>query len=75
MFVLVNKASEPNTSSAELFLHQTGDFWYKGRSLLQGQSEKQTDFDHKNAATYTAWDGDTLYLTDGRMLKAMDKTE
>jgi hypothetical protein len=73
VFVVLTKAPEPRTFLAEVYFDQSGELWYKGR--LQLESENQSEFDYTNAAAYTAWDGDTLYLTDGRELKAMDKTE
>jgi hypothetical protein len=73
VFLVLEKTAEPQTFSAEIYFDQSGELWYKGRLKLEPGSS--VDFDYKNAATFSAWDGDTLYLSDGRQLKAIDKTD
>lgn len=41
VFVVMHKAIEANTYLSEVFFDQSGDVWYKGRLLLQSQSEKK----------------------------------
>lgn len=72
VFILIkkDKNSPPNIYLAEIYFDSTGEIWYKGRMSME-PSEKPS-FDYKNKEVYSGWDGDILYLRDGRMLKAID---
>jgi hypothetical protein len=68
-----DKVDPSNIYSAEIYFGSTGEVWYKGR-LSMKPSEKPK-FDYKNVDSYAGWDGDTLYLKDGRVLKAIDSKQ
>lgn len=46
----------------------TGEVWYDGLLELQGPSAAPVEA--RNAGAFQAWDGETLYLDDGRRLVA-----
>lgn len=49
---------------------QSGDLWYRGRFVLEPAGAPTID--PKGTVEFSGWDGDTLYLTDGRRLVARD---
>ena len=56
--------------AAEIYFDTTGEVWYRGKLILE--SSENPNFDFTNANVYSGWDGDILYLRDGRMLRAID---
>jgi hypothetical protein len=72
VFILVqkDKNSPANIYFADIYYDSTGEIWYKGR--LSIDPLEKPDFDYRNKEVYSGWDGDTLYLKDGRILKAID---
>ncbi len=75
VFIYIKKSENApsNIYSAEIYYDTTGEIWYKGRLSLEASENKIFDFNDKDV--YAGWDGDTLYLRDGRMLKAIDSIE
>jgi hypothetical protein len=71
-FIHITKSKDTpdNVYTAEIYFDTTGETWYRGRLLLE--SSENHSFDFKNENVYSGWDGDTLYLRDGRALKAID---
>lgn len=72
VFIVVQKKknSFPNIYFAEIYFDSTGEIWYKGR--LSIEPSDNPIFEYNNKDVYSGWDGDTLYLRDGRILKAID---
>lgn len=68
VYVVVRKleGDGPNIYDAEIY-HSVGEIDYKGK--LSINSEENTEFDYTQKDSYSGWDGDTLYLRDGRQLK------
>jgi hypothetical protein len=73
VFISIAVASK-NTSNQykAAIYHATGELWYRGRLSLEASSAA---FDHDKPSSYTAWDGDTLYLKNGGRLRALDPIE
>jgi hypothetical protein len=70
IYLRKNNDSPPHIYSAEIYYDSTGEIWYKGQLKIEPVDNPQ--FDWKNKDVYSGWDGDTLYLKDGRLLKAID---
>jgi hypothetical protein len=72
VFICITKSKDApdNIYNAEIYFDTNGEVWYKGRLLLEPSENQNIDSKDKNA--YAGWDGDTLYLRDGRTLKALD---
>jgi hypothetical protein len=68
VFVSIQEASDTNRNeySGEIY-YVSGDLAYKG--LFDLQPEDSGGFDQANPKVYEGWDGDTLYLSNGRQLK------
>ena len=67
VFLIVRPAGgNADAYSAEIYHDYSGDILYRGRLLIQ--PAKSGTFSVKDAASYSGWDGDTLYLADGRRL-------
>lgn len=75
VFVYIRKEenSPPNIYSAKIFYDTTGEIWYEGRLSLE--PPENPIFDYKSDEAFSGWDGDTLYLRDGRKLTAIDPVE
>lgn len=58
------KTDPSDIFDATVYYH-FGDIDYKGKLLLNSTNKA---FDYKDVSSYSAWDGDTLYLQDGRKL-------
>jgi hypothetical protein len=68
VYVVIEKnISDKSTIYRAKIYHASGDLDYKGK--LSINSSKSSNFKYKNIHSYSAWDGDTLYLVDGRELK------
>jgi hypothetical protein len=70
IYISKSKDAQDNIYTAEIYFDTTGEVWYKGRLLLESSENKK--FDPKDKNVLSGWDGDTLYLRDGRTLKAID---
>lgn len=75
VFIYIRKEenSPPNIYVAKIFYDSTGDIWYEGR--LSVEPPEDPIFDYKSDKVFSGWDGDTLYLRDGRKLTAIDPVE
>jgi len=65
-----NKKDKLNIYRAIIY-HSIGEVDYKGK--LSINSKKNPFFDINNKELYSGWDGDTLYLQDGRELEIIQK--
>lgn len=67
VYVLVTKPSSApsDTYSAHIF-HENGESWYQGVLVLRPDASNPLDLENKNQ--FSGWDGDKLYLSDGRYL-------
>lgn len=64
--VLDNKSNEnPAIYNAKIF-HSEGSTSYIGKLIIN--TPTNPSFDFNDTSFYTGWDGDTLYLKDGRSL-------
>lgn len=68
VFLIVRpiEPSEPNVYAGQIYNDHSGELIYRGRLLLEpanGAPVAVTD-----PASYSGWDGDTLFLSDGRRL-------
>lgn len=68
VYVLIekNNQSSPGTYNATIH-YSEGSISYKGELIIN--TDKEHLFNYKDIKSYSAWDGDTLYLQDGRFLK------
>jgi len=64
-----NENDKPNIYSVVIY-HSSGDIDYKGKLSI---TNNELNFKYKNSESYSSWDGDTLYLQDGRELKIVSK--
>jgi len=71
VYVVLDKKenSQPSIYYAEIYSEHFGDILYKGQLMMQPSD--QPLFDYKNQELLSAWDGEKLYLKDGRILKAI----
>jgi len=67
VFIRVNKMKEdkPYVYDAEIYFG-TGDIDFKGKLTINTRDKPVFDYDKQDS--YSGWDGDTLYLRDGRRL-------
>jgi hypothetical protein len=66
VFILLRASKTPQTYRAEVYDDHAGSLLFRGELALEPPGT--TDFDPKDAASYSGWDGDTLHLTGGRRL-------
>jgi hypothetical protein len=59
--------SEPNVYTGAIYNEYSGDVVYQGRLLLKPANGAPIPV--ADPESYSGWDGDTLYLSDGRQLK------
>jgi len=59
-----NEADPPLIYDAVIY-YSVGEIDYKGKLKISSLEQR---FDYKEVSLYSAWDGDTLYLRDGRQL-------
>ena len=52
---------------------ENGEQWYSGKMKLIPEYSTFTDI--RNKDNYSGWDGEVLYLTKGRSLKALEKID
>lgn len=71
VYVVVERTSgsAPAAYQGEIY-HANGELWYEGGFVLVPAESEPIDPDAKGI--FTGWDGDTLYLNDGRYLRARD---
>lgn len=66
VYVLVkNNSDSPDIYDAEIY-YSEGSISYKGKLVINTADSPQ--FNYNDINSYSAWDGDTLYLQDGRSL-------
>ncbi len=67
MYILVQKNNKdiPAIYDAEIY-HSSGSASYKGKLAINPPDNPQ--FNYNDVNSYSLWDGDTLYLQDGRQL-------
>jgi len=67
MYVLVqkNNSDSPTIYGAAIY-YDSGGVSYQGRLVINTADNPQFNYNDVNA--YSLWDGDTLYLQDGRLL-------
>jgi hypothetical protein len=71
VYVSVTKPVDtaPDIYRAHIF-HENGESWYQGEIVLTPQGSKPLILHDENQ--FSGWDGDTLYLSDGRYLKSKE---
>jgi len=68
VYVLIEKSNNDSLNSYNAIIHYSeGSLSYKGELIIN--TDKEPLFNYKDVSSYSAWDGDTLYLQDGRYLK------
>lgn len=74
VYVLVTKAAtgDKQIYNGEIF-YENGEQWYRGKMKLMPDHASFTDINNKNS--YSGWDGEVLYLTNNRSLRALEKTD
>ncbi len=70
VYVLVTKSQNEEGIYLAKVYYENGELWYSGRMALIPKSKKA--FNSIDEKVLTGWDGETLFLTQGRMLKAID---
>ncbi|MCF6236042.1 MAG: hypothetical protein L3J70_06665 [Gammaproteobacteria bacterium] len=72
MYVLVQKSNEDNSAiyNAEIY-HSSGSVSYKGKLVINSPDNPQ--FNYNDVNSYSLWDGDTLFLLDGRQLTIVNE--
>ncbi|MBU2869699.1 hypothetical protein [Colwellia sp. E2M01] len=67
VYVVLDKKNNENGAvyNAKIF-HSEGSISYIGKLIIN--TSKNPSFDFNDTSFYTGWDGDTLYLKDGRSL-------
>jgi hypothetical protein len=65
-FILLEPTKKANQYSARIYGDSAGDVMFDG--VLQVDQQGTASLDVRNPKTFSFWDGDTLYLTDGRSL-------
>lgn len=73
VFIVVqkNKELQAHIYYSEIYHDQTGELWYKGRLAMQPSDQPYVD--HTKQELFMSWDGESLHLSDGRVLQAIDK--
>ncbi|MCF6324921.1 MAG: hypothetical protein L3J89_11480 [Gammaproteobacteria bacterium] len=67
VYVLVQKNSKDSPAIYDAAIYyDSGDVSYQGRLVINTPDHPQFNYDDVNS--YAGWDGDTLYLQDGRQL-------
>ena len=71
VFVVIEKRkeTEPHVYYAEIY-YESGELWYKGGLALEPPRAPFPD--PKQHELLSGWDGDALYLVDGRVLRPID---
>lgn len=72
VYVVIKHAEEEASGvfSIEIYYEDSGDLWYQGRASLQANTGSVLDI--ADQQIFEGWDGENLYLRDGRYLKAID---
>lgn len=72
VYVLLSRSegTEGSVYTGKVYAEKSGVVWYEGRFAIEPAGEPYVDL--QNPESYGAWDGDTLYLRDGRALRAID---
>lgn len=65
-FILLEPTKKTDQYSAKIYGDSAGDVVFDG--VLQVDQQGTAPLDVKNPKTFSFWDGDTLYLADGRSL-------
>jgi len=60
---------KPNIYSGVIY-HSSGDIDFKGKLSI---NNNEPSFEYNNSESYSSWDGDILYLRDGRELIIINK--
>lgn len=69
--VLDSKVGDPKrVYDAVIYYQDSGDIWFKGKLRLSAPGEIEPR-SYRDPKFFSGWDGDTLYLADGRYLTAM----
>lgn len=69
-FILLSPATPTGTYSAKIYNDHSGDLEFSGKLRLQAPSTAPIDVN--DSKTYSAWDGDSLFLRDGRILTPVE---
>jgi hypothetical protein len=65
-FILLEPSKKANQYVAKIYDDSVGEVIFDGMLVVDQQNA--TPLDVRNPKTFSFWDGDTLYLTDGRSL-------
>lgn len=69
-FILISNKKENNEYFGAVYFDTTGEVWYEGQFNYTGDAP----FDVANKSSYTAWNGDFLFLENGEKLIAVDES-
>lgn len=70
-FILLNPAAPDGTYSAKIYNDHSGDVEFSGKLRLKEPSQAPIDLHDPKA--YSGWDGESLLLSDGRILRRVKK--
>lgn len=66
-FILLSAATPDGTYPAKIYNDHSGDLEFSGKLRLKEPS--QAPIDVQDPKTYSGWDGESLFLRDGRILR------
>ncbi len=70
VYIIISKSENDKPPIYDAIIYyESGNISYKGKLAIN--SIESPLFDYKNSESYSAWDGDTLYLRDSRYLKTL----
>jgi hypothetical protein len=70
-FILLEPTKKPDQYVAKIYDESVGEVTFDG--VLQLNQQTAAPLDVRSAKTFSFWDGDTLYLTDGRSLSPIGR--
>ena len=70
LIIKKNASDNPDIYNGVIY-YSSGGIDYEGK--LSINNIENPSFDYKNSNSYSSWDGDTLYLRDGRELNIISK--
>jgi hypothetical protein len=71
VFVLISKAQSGKLYFGTIYFDANGEIWYQGKFQYTGNDS----FDVGDKSSYTGWDGDFLFLSNGEKLIAVDEVK
>ncbi len=68
VFVSISMEQDRETYFGTIYFEANGEIWYRGKFQYTGN----VPFDLEDKSSYTGWDGDFLFLANGKKLIAVD---